>query len=76
MKRVDDQQNRTRAYGANGYPAFLIIEVWVTLRNSVGIVENENGGLKTNVMLAEVLPVLFLIPFESHGGLRQRQRTD
>jgi hypothetical protein len=37
----------------------------VALRESVGIIENEHGRFKTNVVLAKVLPVLLFIPFKS-----------
>jgi hypothetical protein len=53
------------------YPTFLILESDVTLRNRVGIVENENGGFKANIMLAKILAVLVLIPYESHSQSRQ-----
>ena len=41
------------------------------LCNRVGIVENENGGFKANIVLAKILAVLVLIPYESHGEWRQ-----
>jgi hypothetical protein len=67
MKRMNDQQNRTRPYGSHRYPAFLIPKGKVQLRDRIRIVENENRSFKTNIMLAKVLPVLILVPFKSHG---------
>ena len=63
---VDNQQDRARSDGSDGYPAFLIRKSIVTLRNCIGIIENENGSLKPNIMLAKVLAVLVFIPSESH----------
>jgi hypothetical protein len=42
-------------------------KVTVTLRNRVGIVENENGSLKANIVLPKILAVLVLVPCESHS---------
>ena len=70
---MNDQQNRSRSYGSNRYPAFLIVKGEVPLRDRIGIVENEYGSFKTNIMLAEVLPVLVLVPCKSHSKSRQRQ---
>jgi hypothetical protein len=53
------------------YPTFLILKSDVTLRNRVGIVENENGGFKANIVLAKILSVLVLVPYESHSRRRQ-----
>jgi len=33
---------------------FLILKSDVTLRNRVGIVENENGGFKANIVLTKI----------------------
>jgi hypothetical protein len=74
-ERMHDQQNRTRAYGSDRYPSLLIIKSEVALRKSEGIVENQNGSFKTNVVLAKVLPVLVLIPFKSHSRSRLEQNT-
>jgi hypothetical protein len=52
-------------------PTFLILKSDVTLRNRVGIVENENGGFKANIVLSKILAVLVLIPYESHSKSRQ-----
>jgi hypothetical protein len=68
IKSMDNQQNRACSDGPNGYPAFLIGGGIVTLRDRAGIVENENGGFKANIMLAKVLAVLVLIPCKSHSG--------
>jgi hypothetical protein len=67
IKRMDDQQDRSRSYRADSYPALLILGVVVSPRNRVGIIENENGSLKANVVLAQVLAVLVLVPRKSHG---------
>jgi hypothetical protein len=67
---MNDQQNRTRPNGSDCYPTFLILESDVTLRNRVGIVENENGRFEANIVLVKVLPVLLLVPFKSHGSPR------
>jgi hypothetical protein len=67
IKRMDDQQDRSWSYRADGDPALLIVRVVVSSRNRVGIIENENGSLKANVVLAQVLAVLVLVPRKSHG---------
>jgi hypothetical protein len=53
------------------FVVFLILKSDVMLRNRVGIVENENGGLKANIVLAKILAVLVLIPYELHSKSRQ-----
>ena len=70
--RMDNQQNRTRPYGSNRYPAFLILIGEVTLGNRIGVVENQNSRFEAHIMLATVLAVLVLIPFISHSGSLQR----
>jgi hypothetical protein len=70
---MHNQENRTRSYGANRYPPFLIVKGGIALRNSVRIVENENGSFKANIMLMKVLWVLVLVPLKSHSWPRQRQ---
>jgi len=67
IKSVDDQEDRSRSYGSDGYPTFLIAGVFVSSRNGVGIIENENGSFKTDVMFAQALPALVLIPLKSHS---------
>jgi hypothetical protein len=44
------------------YPTILTLKSDVTLRNRLGIVENENGSFKANIVLAKILAVLLLIP--------------
>src|SRR5438445_1643095 len=68
---MKDQENRTRPYGSDRYPTFLILKNDVTLRNRVGIVENENGNFKANIVLVKILAVVVLIPDESHSKSRQ-----
>ena len=70
IKSVDDQEDRSRSYGSDGYPTFLIAGVFVSSRNGVGIIENENGSLKPHVMFAKVLAVLVFVPCKSHGSAR------
>jgi len=66
IKGVHDQQNRSLSYGSNRYPAFLVLERLITLSDGIGIVENKDCSLKTNIVFAKILPVLVLIPFKSH----------
>ena len=75
MKSMNDQKNRTRPYGSDGYPTFLILESDVTLRNREGIVESENGRVEANSVLLKVLPVLLVVPFKSHGSPRLRKNA-
>lgn len=65
IESMDDQQNRTGAYGSNGYPPHLLSEV--ALGKSIGIIENEHGRFKANIVLAKVLPVFLFIPLKSHN---------
>lgn len=68
VERVHNQQDRTRSDSADRDPAFLGVIREVTLRDRVRVVENQNGGFKANVVLAEVLPALVFVPFKSHGS--------
>lgn len=65
LKGMDNQENRARSYGSDCDPAFLIVTSVVAVRNSIRIVENENGSFKADIVLAKILPALFLIPFNS-----------
>jgi hypothetical protein len=67
IKRMGDQQDRSRSYCTDSYLALLIVGVVVSSRNGVGIIENENGSFKANVVLAQVLAVLVLVPRKSRG---------
>jgi hypothetical protein len=40
IKRMDDQQDRSRSDRTECYPALLIVRVVVSSRNRVGIIEN------------------------------------
>jgi hypothetical protein len=71
IRSMDNQHDRTRAHGTNRYPTLLAIEGVVALRNGVRIVENKNGSFKANVMLAQVLAVLVLVPCKLHSNTRQ-----
>src|SRR5580700_5363846 len=62
IESMDDQQNRAGAYGSN-----LIFRSEVALGQSIGIIENEHGRLKANIVLAKVLPVFLFIPLKSHN---------
>jgi hypothetical protein len=66
IESMDDQQNRTGAYGSNGYPP-LLFRSEVALGKSIGIIENEHGRFKANIVLAKVLPVFLFIPLKSHN---------
>jgi hypothetical protein len=52
IESMGDQQNRAGAYGSN-----LIFRSEVALGQSIGIIENEHGRFKANIVLAKVLPV-------------------
>lgn len=67
IKCMDNQEDRSWSYRSDGYPALLIVRVVLSSRNGVGIIENENGSLKPDVMLAQVLAVLVFVPRKSHG---------
>jgi hypothetical protein len=54
IESMDDQQNRTWAYGSKGYPPLLIFRSEVTLGKSIGIIENEHGRFKANIVLPKV----------------------
>jgi len=59
IKGMDNQKARSRSYRSDGYPTLFIAGVVVSLRNGVGIVENENGSLKANVCLRRFWRFLF-----------------
>ena len=67
IESMDDQQNRTGAYGPDGYPPLLIFRSEVALGKSIGIIENEHGRFKANIVPAKVLPVFLFIPLKSHN---------
>jgi len=67
IESMDDQQNRTGAYGSNGYPPLLIFRSEVALGKSIGIIENEHDRFKANIVLAKVLPVFLFIPLKSQN---------
>jgi hypothetical protein len=75
-KCVYDQQNRARPDSSNCYPAFFILECQVALGDGIGIVEDKRRGLKADIMLAKVPPVLVLRPFKSHSRSLQKQDRD
>ena len=75
IKCMDNQEDRTRPYRAYSYPAILLIGVIISPRNGVGIIENENGSLKANVVLAKVLAVLVFVPGKSHCNARGLHRN-
>jgi hypothetical protein len=50
-------------------------KVTVTLRNRVGILENESGRFEAHIVLVKVLPVLLLVPLKSHGSPRLGENT-
>ena len=64
--RVHNQEYRAGSDGPDRFPAFLFIKSGVSLRQSVRIVKHENCGFKPNIVLAQVFPVLVLVPFETH----------
>ena len=66
IESMHDQEDRTGPYGSNRYPALLIVRSEVPLRKSVGIIENEHGRFKANIVLAKVCAVFLFIPFKSH----------
>jgi hypothetical protein len=57
------------------FVVFLIFESDVTLRNRVGIIENENGRFEANSVLVKVLPALLRVPFKSHGSPQLGENT-
>ncbi len=75
IERVSDQENRTRSDSSNRDPAFFVVEADVPLGDRVGIVENEQRSVKAHVMLAQILRVLVLIPFEEHRQSPRSQST-
>jgi hypothetical protein len=70
IEGMDNQKDRSRSYGSDGYPTLLLAGVVISSRNGVGIIENENGSFKANVMLTKVLAVLVLVPCKSHSNAR------
>jgi hypothetical protein len=72
IERMDHPSNQTRSHGANRYRAFRIVQGGIALRHRAGIVENENGSFKANIMFTEVLPALVLIPLQSHSWSRPK----
>jgi len=67
IEGMDDQQNRTGTHGSNGYPPLFIFRREVAFRRCLGIIENEHGRFKANIVLAKVLAVFLFIPLKSHN---------
>ncbi len=74
IESMHDQENRTGPYGSNCYPSLLIVRSEVALRKSVGIIENEHGRFKANIVLAKVCAVFLFIPFKSHKLVANQDR--
>jgi len=47
---VNHEQNRTQSDHANGNSALFVLDRFIPLGDGIWIVENQNGGLKTNVV--------------------------
>jgi hypothetical protein len=73
IKGMDDQQNRTGAYGSNRYPSLFIFRSEVALRESVGIIENKHGRFETNVVLAKVCRLFCSSHSNRIGWSRRKQ---
>ena len=50
-ERMNDQWNRALPYGSDCYPSIFLFDSEITLCNSVGVVKNENGRFKSNIVL-------------------------
>jgi hypothetical protein len=68
MDRVDNEQNRTHSDHSNGNPTLFVLNRLIPLGDGIWIVENQNGGLKTNVVFAKVEAIFLVIPLKSHSG--------
>jgi hypothetical protein len=75
IKDVNDQTESNPALWLRLLSDIPRLESDVTLRNRVGIVENENGRFEANIVLVKVLPVLLLVPFKSHDSPRLGENT-
>jgi hypothetical protein len=70
---VDDEEYRTGFDNAESFPSFLFVRRLVELGQRVGIVEGQSRRLEADVVLNQILPILILIPFETHGDYRRLQ---
>jgi hypothetical protein len=73
LERMDHYKDRSRPNSPNRYPSFLVVKCLIPLRDCEWIVEGQSRGLKANVVLAKVPPVLGFVPFESHNEPRSDQ---
>ncbi len=64
---VNFQHDHSSADCPERDPAFFFVGRFVFQRQRIGIVKNENCGLKANIVLEQVLPILVFVPFETHG---------
>jgi hypothetical protein len=64
---VNDEKDGIRTDRSKSDPTFFFACRLVTLRQSVGILENENSGLKADMVPEQVLAILILVPFKTHG---------
>lgn len=73
---MHDQENRTGPYCSNRYPSLLIFRSEVALRKSEGIIEDEHGRFKANIVLAKVCAVFLFIPYKSHKLVTTKTEYD
>jgi len=64
---MNNQENRTRPDSPYRDPAFFLVEADVPSRDRIGIIENEQRSFKAYVVFAQILRVLELVPFKTHG---------
>jgi hypothetical protein len=63
---MNHHRNRSRTNSAEGNPAVFFVARFISPRQGIGIIKDKNCGLKANIMLEQVLPILVFVPFETH----------
>jgi len=64
---MNDEEKRRCADRSKSDPTFLLACRFVTLRQSIGIIENQSSGLEADIVPQQVFPILVLVPFKTHG---------
>ena len=64
---MNNQENRAGPDYSYRDPSFSLVKADVPLGDRIGIVENEQRSFKAYVVFAQILRVLELVPFKTHG---------
>jgi hypothetical protein len=67
---MNDKKHNSPVDGSQSDPPLLVFGKLVDLGQCTRVIENESRGLKANIVLKQILSILVLVPFKSHGRHR------